>query len=223
MHTIRKLHVLSALVSSAAMFVLSIPSSAQSTVTVEGNLRVQNGNSDCTSAYFKKSKGAEKIYGYSQSALLAILYKYCGQGAPVDPAGDLEFVLVEDPMRPDGGLFARFPTPSLPTLDFGAVPNASTRFDFYQGNIPIYTIEYDGFADFPRYPLNAISDDNKLLGFTFTVNFKDIGVPKSAKITRVHVKFSQKKPGGLAIGDAGLLIPGKTVISKNKVILSESK
>lgn len=222
MHAYKKSIMLSAIVSGAASLLLSIPACAQSTVTVEGTLSVENGNTDCTSAYFKKAKGGEKVFGYSQAAVLAILYKLCGQGTPFNPEGDLTFVKIGDPIRPDGGLFVRFPGLSLPTLDFGAIPDASTKFDFYSGNALIYSKEYDGFADFPQYPLNAISDANPLLGFNFITSFKDIGVPKSAKITRVDVKFAQKKPGGLAIGDAGLLIPGKTVISKNKVILSGS-
>ena len=28
----------------------------------------------------------------------------------------------------------------------------------------MYTLEYDGFADFPRYPLNFLSDLNAFLG-----------------------------------------------------------
>ena len=31
----------------------------------------------------------------------------------------------------------------------------------------IYSIEYDGFTDFPRYPLNFLSDLNAFLGIEY--------------------------------------------------------
>jgi hypothetical protein len=79
----------------------------------------------------------------------------------------LAFINLGDPSNPNGGLLERFdlPTqdahPSIPSLGItfsGAAP-ADT-------GIPadIYTLEYDGFADFPRYPLNVVSDLNAVAG-----------------------------------------------------------
>ncbi|MEP6756491.1 MAG: hypothetical protein ABJA67_13380, partial [Chthonomonadales bacterium] len=65
-------------------------------------------------------------------------------------------------------------------------------------------------------------EQNPLLGFNFIVNFKDIGVPQSANITKVKVKFSLRKPGKIAIGDAGIFLPGINVITKNKIDLSSN-
>ena len=77
------------------------------------------------------------------------------------PSGvNLNFTLVGDVSNPNGGLLARFPGLSLPSLGFTfgtATPDNSfpTR---------IYTIEYDGFADFPQYPIDVLSDLNAFFG-----------------------------------------------------------
>lgn len=44
---------------------------------------------------------------------------------------------------------------------YGATPSDT----IYPTNI--YTLEYDGWADFPRYPLNLLSDLNAELGIAF--------------------------------------------------------
>jgi hypothetical protein len=73
-------------------------------------------------------------------------------------------------MNPNGGIFARFPgfpagtNLSLPSLGFtfyGATPSNT----IYPTNI--YTLEYDGFADFPQYPINLISDLNAFAGIYY--------------------------------------------------------
>lgn len=46
--------------------------------------------------------------------------------------------------------------PSLGLDFYGATPNAYPTFN--------YTQEYDGFADFPRYPLKFLSDLNAVMG-----------------------------------------------------------
>jgi hypothetical protein len=87
---------------------------------------------------------------------------------------DPQFLLVADPSNPNGGAlerFAGFETTSgqtvtdplnLPSLGF--VFDNATPSDDYVTNI--YSLEYDGFADFPRYPLNFLSDLNAFLGIT---------------------------------------------------------
>jgi hypothetical protein len=76
------------------------------------------------------------------------------------PGVHLNFTLVGDVSNPNGGLLARFPSLSLPSLGFTfgtATPDNS--FPTH-----IYTIEYDGFADFPQYPIDFLSDLNAFLG-----------------------------------------------------------
>ncbi|MGH3562276.1 MAG: PE-PPE domain-containing protein, partial [Mycobacterium sp.] len=81
-------------------------------------------------------------------------------------ADQLSFVLLGDPNNPDGGMLSRFdvpglPAPTIPSLGVtfnGATP-AETPWD-----TAIYTTEYDGFADFPKYPINLLADLNALAG-----------------------------------------------------------
>jgi hypothetical protein len=66
-------------------------------------------------------------------------------------------------MNPNGGFLSRFPNLSLPSLGidfYGATPENL----FPTTN---YTLEYDGFADFPKYPLNFLADLNAGLGIVF--------------------------------------------------------
>jgi hypothetical protein len=107
------------------------------------------------------------VFGYSQSAAIASMEMHAlnptnTPGAvPAWLAGkDLTFTLVGDVSNPNGGVLPRFPGLSLSALGFTfgtATPDNSfpTR---------IYTIEYDGFADFPQYPINVVSDLNAFLG-----------------------------------------------------------
>ena len=103
------------------------------------------------------------VFGYSQSAIMASLEMQhlasLGNSAPAP--GQLNFVLVGNEMNPNGGLLSRFPNLSIPSLGltfYGATP-ADTP---YLTNI--YTLEYDGFADFPKYPINFLSDLNAVAG-----------------------------------------------------------
>ncbi|PJE06784.1 PE-PPE domain-containing protein [Mycobacterium sp.] len=100
--------------------------------------------------------------GYSQSAIIASIEMRHLAAMPGAPAANqLGFVLLANPMNPNGGLLSRFAGLTLPSigLDFlGATPSDT----IYPTSI--YTYEYDGFADFPRYPLNIVSDLNAIAG-----------------------------------------------------------
>jgi hypothetical protein len=117
---------------------------------------------------------ASTVFGYSQSSTIAsyVMAQLDPSGTPQTGALDPQFLLVADPSNPNGGAlerFAGFETTSgttvsdplnLPSLGF--VFDSSTPSDDYVTNI--YTLEYDGFADFPRYPLDFLSDLNAFLG-----------------------------------------------------------
>jgi hypothetical protein len=63
-------------------------------------------------------------------------------------------------MNPNGGILERFAGLNLSSLGidfYGATP--SDDFD-----TTIYTLEYDGYADFPKYPLDILSDLNAIEG-----------------------------------------------------------
>lgn len=98
------------------------------------------------------------VFGYSQSAIISsLIMSKLPADAPVN------FVLVGNEMNPNGGFLSRFPGLKLPSLGldfYGATPENA----FPTTN---YTLEYDGFADFPRYPLNVLSVLNAGLGIIF--------------------------------------------------------
>ena len=102
------------------------------------------------------------VFGYSQSATIATdeIRNLMAAGSP--NTGDLSFVLVGNPNNPDGGLLERFTGFDIPFLNVhfnGATP-ANSPYP-----TSIYTIQYDGIADAPQYPLNVVSDLNAFLGY----------------------------------------------------------
>ena len=106
--------------------------------------------------------GSIAVFGVSQSAVIASLEmpKLLAEGfAP----GQVSFVLTGDPLNPNGGLLSRFPGANAPSvgLTFGG---ATPSNDF---PTTIWTLEYDGFADFPQYPIDFLADLNAVLGISF--------------------------------------------------------
>ncbi len=111
------------------------------------------------------------VFGYSQSSIISSLLQAgfvpdppaTPDGPPTIPDGlqdSINFVLVANEMNPNGGFLSRFPDFNLPSLGipfYGAIPE-----DAYP--TVNYAREYDGFADFPRYPLNFLSVLNAGLG-----------------------------------------------------------
>jgi hypothetical protein len=100
------------------------------------------------------------VLGYSQGANIASL-----EMKLLDPSGTpstlpINFVLLGNSMNPNGGWDARFPGLSLPTLGFSTLGPAPSN-DFLT---KVYTLEYDGWADFPQYPIDILSDLNALAG-----------------------------------------------------------
>ena len=133
------------------------------------------------------ANGPVTVFGYSQSAIISSLYmqQLAAQGFPIPPA-DLNFVLVGNEMNPNGGMLARFPNLTLPTLGldfYGATPS-NTPY-----NVAIYTQEYDGFADFPRYPINFISDLNAVFGIA-TVHTKYLSLTPAQVDSAVQLPTS---------------------------------
>lgn len=108
------------------------------------------------------------VLGYSQSAAIASMEMRNLADPLLNPdpprADQLGFTLLGNPMNPNGGLFARFAGLNLPSMGMsfpGATPS-DTRYPTH-----IYTIEYDGFADFPQYPINLIADLNAVAGLYY--------------------------------------------------------
>jgi PE-PPE domain len=107
------------------------------------------------------------VFGYSQSSVISSLLmpELASQGVPSD---DVHFILVGDESAPNGGILERFDLPagtqpSIPSLGLTfSGPESSDLFP-----TDVYTNEYDGFADFPQYPVDPLSDINALLGIAF--------------------------------------------------------
>jgi PE-PPE domain-containing protein len=107
------------------------------------------------------------VFGYSQSSVISSLLmpELASQGVPSD---DVHFILVGNENAPNGGILERFDLPagtqpSIPSLGLTfSGPESSDLFP-----TDVYTNEYDGFADFPQYPINPLADINALLGIAF--------------------------------------------------------
>jgi PE-PPE domain len=106
------------------------------------------------------------VFGYSQSSAFSsmTMQQLESQGVPSEV---VHFVLVGDTAAPDGGLLERFDLPgsdfSVPS--FGITFGDPTPADLYPTDV--YTLEYDGFADFPQYPINPIADLNAFAGMIY--------------------------------------------------------
>jgi PE-PPE domain/PE family len=100
------------------------------------------------------------VVGYSQGANIATIEMQMLDPAGTPSALPITFVLLGNSMNPNGGWDARFPGLSLPTLGFSTLGAAPSN-DFTTLS---YTLEYDGWADFPRYPINVLSDVNAVVG-----------------------------------------------------------
>jgi hypothetical protein len=116
------------------------------------------------------------LYGYSQSASIDTLEERNLLDLPADERPDpdqLSFVLLGNPNAPNGGLLSRFDHPALQDADgngptipsLGVTFNGATPDDIYPTEN--YTLEYDGFADFPRYPINLLADLNAIAGIQY--------------------------------------------------------
>ena len=84
-------------------------------------------------------------------------------------------MLAGDPNLPNGGLMSRFAGLYIPILDFsfnGPAPT-DTQFETVEINR-----QYDGFVDFPLYPLNLVADLNAVMGIAYVHPYRfDVSLP----------------------------------------------
>jgi hypothetical protein len=124
-------------------------------------------NHDVGSQPFDEN-GPFVVFGHSQSSLVASLVKKDLINNPsAIPSGGVTFILVANPMRPNGGVLVRFPELNIPVVDiksYGASPTNSP--DNTLRTIDV-SRQYDGFSDFHVYPLNLIADANAIAGATY--------------------------------------------------------
>jgi hypothetical protein len=102
------------------------------------------------------------VFGYSQSAFIASMFDerladVRADGGAVPPT---TFVQVGNTNIPNGGLMSRFNglglTPWTP-LVFAPTKTGNTTHEVFR--------QYDPFADFPKYTLNALAVVNSLMGY----------------------------------------------------------
>ncbi|WNG91293.1 PE-PPE domain-containing protein [Mycobacterium sp. ITM-2016-00318] len=108
------------------------------------------------------------IFGISQSAVISTEYKrklarqYPGTDNPDAP--DITFVLPGNLNRPNGGVMSRFRGLYIPILNFSFNGPTPTNTSFTTYDI---AREYDGFADFPNFPLNLLATLNAVAGIIY--------------------------------------------------------
>ena len=125
----------------------------------------QQGVEDLEDVMADHPNEALVIAGVSQGANVANLEKrrLAEQYPEGTDAPDIDFVLVGDPSVPNGGIQARFPGLYVPIgWTFTGPEPTDTQFDTV-----VVISQYDGFADFPLYPLNLISTGNAVLGMAY--------------------------------------------------------
>jgi hypothetical protein len=155
------------------------------------------------------------VFGYSQSSTIAsyVMQQLDPNGTP-EPDSGLQFLLLADPSNPNGGLlerFAGFETTSGQTVS-DPLTLASLGYDFDSATpaddyvTSIYTLEYDGFADFPRYPLDFLSDLNAFLGIaTLHGTYLNGFEPGHGGPTAAEIAGATLLPGSAADGTADSL------------------
>ncbi len=105
-------------------------------------------------------KDGDVIFGFSQGAVVASEYKRDNPGKKVT------YVLVENPDRPNGGILERFDGLSIPIL--GVTANGATPNTGPTGAKTVdVSRQYDGWSDFPVYPLNFLADANAIAGIYY--------------------------------------------------------
>jgi hypothetical protein len=106
------------------------------------------------------------VFGYSQSAGISTLEMRYLETLPTGQKPDmsqLAFQLIGNPNRPNGGFYARFDNAFSPFLqELGLRTAGATPTNVYPTTD--YALQYDGIADFPKYPLNILASANAVAG-----------------------------------------------------------
>lgn len=131
----------------------------------------------------------DTVFGFSQGAVVATAYKRD------HPGNGVNYVLVENPGRPNGGIFERFRGLYIPLLNVkfdGATPvvrdpqaGGGTTVDIAR--------QYDGWADFPKYPLNLLATANAVLGIVYLHgDTQDLDESALADIDKTDPRYYQQ-------------------------------
>lgn len=122
--------------------------------------------SDLVGTYSPSADSPVVIFGYSQGATVAGIVKSQLSKLSAQDQAAINFVLIGNPNRPNGGLFERLAMfGTVPILD--ATFGLPTPTDTEMSTVDI-AFQYDGVADFPLYPINLLADLNAVAGFWYT-------------------------------------------------------
>jgi len=117
------------------------------------------------------------VLGYSQSSLIAsvekrVLTLSTDSGAQLPP---VSFVLLGNPIRPNGGLFSRLA--NLGLISWTPIDSTPTDTPFPTVDI---ARQYDFFADFPTDPTNLIAVANAVLGGAANHDYGPVSLDRSS-------------------------------------------
>jgi hypothetical protein len=106
------------------------------------------------------------IFGHSQSSVIAFREKarLAALYPEGTPAPNIQFVTIGTLNLPNGGVMTRFWGGYLPFVDFYFNGPAPTDTQFHTD---IITQRWDGFADFPIYPINLLAVLNAVAGIFY--------------------------------------------------------
>jgi hypothetical protein len=165
------------------------------------NLAVDQSVGDLDTAITQTYQGDDLVVlGYSQSTVVATMEMNALDGLPADqrpdPA-DLHFTLLGDMNNPDGGIYERFGFLN-PFMNLS--PIAALNQPYFVATPPdtpyptdIYTIQYDGVANFPQYPIDLPADLNAGMGVAYS-----------------HLDYSSLTPEQLGTAE---LLPGSAALT----------
>jgi hypothetical protein len=105
------------------------------------------------------------VFGYSQSSAMSSMTMEQLRHEGV-AAEDVHFVLVGNSANPNGGLLQLLNFWGGDLTFWNGMTLGHPTPDYFTTDV--YTLEYDGYADFPRYPLNLLADLNAIVGMFST-------------------------------------------------------
>lgn len=123
-------------------------------------------------------------FGYSQSGNVMVREMRALQSQPGGaPATEqLEFFLLANPNRPNGGILARFSGLHIPFVDIRLDGWTPTDTPYQTTDI---SWQYDGAADFPTYPLNLLAVLNSFILLHGNYYPADVDGPRASPDTEV--------------------------------------
>lgn len=137
----------------------------------------------------EQPEAGDTVFGFSQGAVVATAYKR------EHPNNGVNYVLVENPGRPNGGIMQRFKGLHIPLLNIsfgGATPVVRDPAPGAGSTVDIAR-QYDGWADFPTYPLNLLATVNAVLGIVYLHgDTQDLGAADIADIDKTDPRFYQR-------------------------------